>query len=77
MSRFTAGLGSAIGVLGGAVLGSFAGRAFPGRMHKDDSEFAGIALGALFGAAVGGVVGAGPDPQPKQVGVGTPPPRFP
>lgn len=74
MSRALAGLGAGLGVVGGAVAGSYVGRAYPGRMTRDDSEMAWISIGAILGGFVGAVAGSGCPEQPAQQ---LPPPRFP
>lgn len=69
MSRFGAGLGAGLGAIGGAVGGVYLAqtRLFRGQMLADDAEMAGVALGAIFGSAIGATIGAGSS-EPKQVG---------
>jgi len=81
MSRALAGLGAVVGAVAGGIAGIVIGEQIPpqpGYTPEDDRNLvSGVgAAGVAVGSFIGAFLGAG-SAQPKQVGVGRPPARFP
>ena len=55
MSRLSAGIGSALGVVGGSIVGYYANGALRSRSRIDPrlAELSGALVGAVIGAAIG------------------------
>lgn len=68
------GLSSAFGALLGGLVGMEVAEA-SGKRRKEGAV-AGSAIGALLTGALAGASTLG-DPEPKQIGISGPPPRFP